>query len=102
MSVFRTLCARMFKESNVRAKFTGAIKWIGKRASKQIRLDYLLLFLSAASYVIVVSYFSVSNHLAFGSNAWDLGTYNQALYSALTRWKPFYHTVDLPGNPTGS
>ncbi len=75
---------------------------MSKRVLSLIRLDYLLLSLCSATYLLVVSYFSVSNHFAFGSNAWDLGVYNQALYSALTRCRLFYHTVDLPGNPTGS
>lgn len=83
--------------------FTKIIRQIRNLWEKRkVKSEYSTLFILAISYIIVVFYVSLSNHLAFGSSAWDLGIYSQSLYSVLAEGKFFYNTVDLPGNPTGS
>lgn len=53
-------------------------------------------------YTLVFSYFSILKHRAFLSTAWDLGVYEQALWTTLNRGKLFYYTPDLAFNPGGS
>ena len=50
----------------------------------------------------VFSFLSVVRYLGFQTFAWDLGIYNQAMYTTLFSGRLFYYTSDLPANPTGS
>jgi uncharacterized membrane protein len=50
---------------------------------------------------MVFSYFTVLKHNVFQSYAWDLGIFNQSLYTTLYGGKLFYYTAELFFNPTG-
>jgi uncharacterized membrane protein len=77
--------------------------WITKVTNRLRTIpDYLIVLSFSLIYITALSYVSLSNHYAFGSNAWDLGIYNQAFYSTLRHGKFFYFTAALPGNPGGS
>jgi len=77
--------------------------WINRITNKLRTVpDYLVVLSFSLIYIAALSYVSLSNHYAFGSNTWDLGIYNQALYSTLRHGKFFYFTAALPGNPGGS
>jgi len=60
-----------------------------------------LLFDLIIIYGIIFSYFTVLKHNLFNSYAWDLGVFNQALYTTLYNGSLLYYTADLFLNPTG-
>lgn len=64
--------------------------------------QYTLLFLSILLYGIIFSYYTLLKHYTFNSYAWDLGIFNQALYTTLFYGKLLYYTADQFLNPTGS
>lgn len=59
---------------------------------------YLLIII----YTIVCSYISILKHNAFLSSAWDLGIFEQAIWSTANRGELFWYSIDLPINPSGS
>ena len=59
---------------------------------------YLLIII----YTIVCSYISILKHNAFLSSAWDLGIFEQAIWSTVNRGELFWYCIDLPINPSGS
>jgi uncharacterized membrane protein len=62
----------------------------------------VLLFIAILIYGIAFSYFTVLKHNVFQSSAWDLGIFNQALYTTLHNGRLFYYTAELYLNPSGS
>lgn len=58
--------------------------------------------LLVAVFCAAFSFYSIVRYLGLQTYAWDMGVYNQALYSTFFGGKPFYYTPDLPANPTGS
>jgi uncharacterized membrane protein len=65
------------------------------------REEYWIL-LAIVVYAIIFSYFTILRMYALSASAWDLGNYNQAIYTTLFNGKLFYYTPDLPANPSGS
>lgn len=53
-------------------------------------------------YTLLFSYFTIFRYLSLHASAYDLGIYNQALFTAVKSGKFFYYTADLPANPSGS
>jgi len=53
-------------------------------------------------YSALFSLYSTVRYLGLQTTAWDMGIYNQAIYSTLFEGKLFYYTADLPANPSGS
>ncbi len=80
------------------------LPWI--RRLKPVLFEFLSSPAFVALLVIVYSsafsLYSTARYLGLQTGAWDTGTYNQALYTALFSGKLFYYTADLPANPTGS
>jgi len=62
--------------------------------------EYIVVLLIVA-YTVIFSYFSILKHEAFLSTGWDLGVYEQALWTTLNHGKLFYYTPDLAFNPGG-
>lgn len=60
-----------------------------------------LLIACIATYSLVFFTATLWKHLSFNSYAWDLGTFDQILYSSVFAGRPFYYTLDLFMNPTG-
>lgn len=65
------------------------------------REEYWILLLTII-YAMFFSYFTILRMYALSASAWDLGNYNQAIYTTLFNGKLFYYTPDLPANPSGS
>jgi uncharacterized membrane protein len=64
---------------------------------------YILLLLTAILiYGTVFSYFTTMKHYRFSSYAWDLGTFDQALYTTWFHGRLFYYTPELLVNISGS
>ena len=61
-----------------------------------------MLGVAVCGYVILFSYMTILKYLALRSSAYDLGIYNQAMFTATRLGRLFYYTPDLPANPGGS
>ena len=63
---------------------------------------YLLLLLVAIlTYTAVLSYVTILKHNLFLTTAWDLGIYEQSIWSTVNAGKFFWYTIELPINPSG-
>jgi len=62
----------------------------------------LFMLASIAVYSAVFSYFTYLKHMSFLSYAWDLGTFDQIMYSSVFAGKPFYYSADLFMNGSGN
>jgi uncharacterized membrane protein len=54
------------------------------------------------AYTAIFSYLTILRYLSLKASAYDLGNYNQALFTAAKDGRFFYYTSDLPANPGGS
>jgi len=61
-----------------------------------------VLFAMIIAYVAVFSYFTILKYCAFRSYAWDLGIFNQSLWTTLNEGRLFRHTLELFLNSSGS
>jgi uncharacterized membrane protein len=68
---------------------------VGKRC-----LCIVVLFIIA--YVVFFSTYTILRHYSYQSTAWDLGVYEQALWTTANDGKLLYYTPDLMFNPGGS
>jgi uncharacterized membrane protein len=59
------------------------------------------VFVSILTYTILLSYISILKHQLFLTTAWDLGIYEQGIWSTVNSGKLFWYTVELPINPNG-
>ncbi len=62
----------------------------------------IVLGVAVCAYVILFSFMTILKYLALRSFAYDLGIYNQAMFTATKFGRLFYYTPDLPANPGGS
>ena len=60
------------------------------------------LYLCVIIYTSLFTYHTYLKHLSFSSFAWDLGIFNQLIYSSVFEGKLFYYTPELYMNPQGS
>ncbi len=68
----------------------------------QNRHSELLVLALVAVYTTVFSYLTIMRYRSLHSSAYDLGIYNQSLYTTVQFGRFFYYTADLPANPSGS
>ncbi|MCD6465104.1 DUF2079 domain-containing protein [Candidatus Bathyarchaeota archaeon] len=81
------------------------VERIPKKILKNLRIKSiydLAIWMPITVYAIVFSYFTILKHYTFNSYAWDLGVFNQALYTTVFYGKPLYYTADLYLNLAGS
>ncbi|MEM2341426.1 MAG: DUF2079 domain-containing protein [Candidatus Bathyarchaeia archaeon] len=62
----------------------------------------ILVFIPILLYAIIFSYYTLLKHYTFNSYAWDLGIFNQALYTTLYHGKLLFSTAELFMHPSGS
>jgi uncharacterized membrane protein len=62
----------------------------------------IALGVAVCGYAILFSFMTILKYLALRSSAYDLGIYNQAMFTATRFGRLFYYTPDLPANPGGS
>ncbi len=65
-------------------------------------LSALITALMVCLYTISFSCFTILKHNSFRTYAWDLGIFNQALWSTMKYGKLFYNTPELLVNPSGN
>jgi len=96
MDKFAVLTSKL-RNSLVLLKQRGLQFWNALRAHPY----FVLLLVAISIYGIVFSYFTVLKHNLFLSSGWDLGVFDQALYTTLHNGKFLYYTADLFLNPSG-
>jgi uncharacterized membrane protein len=62
----------------------------------------LAVLASIAAYSLALSWFTVSKHYSFSTYAWDLGIFDQALWTTVNLNKLFYYTCELHLVESGS
>ncbi len=62
----------------------------------------VLLSVSILLYTVVFSYIAISKHYAFMSTAWDLGIYEQVIWSTINTGRLFWYTPEVLINPSCS
>lgn len=62
----------------------------------------LLVFAFIISYTLVFSWYTILHHRSFNTFAWDLGIYNQAMWTTVRQGRLFYTTCELHFVPNGS
>ena len=72
------------------------------RTSITSRRYEIALGVAISSYTILFSFMTILKYLALRSSAYDLGVYNQAMFTTTRFGRFFYYTPDLPANPGGS
>lgn len=77
---------------------TETIKSLKRKIMKD-KLQFILI-LCITVYTIIFSYCTILRHYSFDSGAWDLGTYEQMLWTTINSGRLFYTAPD-PINPTG-
>ena len=78
---------------------------VEKRFSRKILrrdLSEIIVFLAVICYTIILSYYAIAKYNAFNAYAWDLGIFNQSLWTTLHTKNFLFSTVELFINPTGS
>jgi uncharacterized membrane protein len=78
--------------------------FLKKICDKMFRLktEEKIVILAVIAFTIVMSYFSIMRMYALKSSAWDLGIYNQAMYTFVHDGKMFFLTPEALNNPGGS
>ncbi len=68
------------------------------------RIDayFLSVILIMTIFIVLGSSLSYIKYLTYNAYAWDLGIFEQALFSAAFYHRLFYYTVELYANPSGS
>jgi uncharacterized membrane protein len=66
------------------------------------RLPLLLVAAGVLTYAVVLSWLTIWRYETFQTLAWDLGTYNQSLYTTAHDHLLFYYTTELPSGVGGS
>jgi uncharacterized membrane protein len=75
--------------------------WLSKKLLRRDRSE-IILYLFIITHIIVFSSLTILRHYAFKTRAWDLGIFTQSLWTTLNANGFFYHTCELPINPSGS
>ena len=88
------------------SRLRNLLLWISQRvihlwAAIRAQPYLVLLFVAILIYGLVFSYFTVLKHNLFQTSGWDLGVFDQALYTTLHDGKLFYYTADLFLIPSG-
>jgi uncharacterized membrane protein len=68
--------------------------------SKLRRHPFLFLCAFILMYIIVFSYVSILKHDAFESSAWDLGIYEQIIWSTTNTGRIFWYTAEILITPS--
>ena len=66
------------------------------------RKTVVLLCVAILLYISIFSYLAILKHYAFKSTTWDLGIYEQVLWSTANSGRVFWYTPEIAINPSGS
>ena len=75
--------------------------FLSRKILRREVVEYIVI-LSILLYTIIFSYFTIYKHSSFETYAWDLGIFDQSLWTTINEGKLLYHSLDLYLNPSGS
>lgn len=92
------------------SKLAGKLKRISlDSVEKSLRTKFLgrergelLVYAFILSYTLIFSWHAILQHLSFHTLAWDLGIYDQAMWTTAHQGRLFYYTCELYYVPSGS
>lgn len=64
-------------------------------------ISEIIVYLSVLCYALIFSYFTILKYNSFNAYAWDLGIFNQSLWSTVHGGRLFFNTVEQFINPSG-
>jgi uncharacterized membrane protein len=64
-------------------------------------ISEIIVYLSVLCYTVMFSYFTILKHNSFNTYAWDLGIFDQSLWTTLHSGRLFFSTVELFIVPSG-
>lgn len=67
-----------------------------------VELSIVAVAAAIVIYTVVFSLFTIMRNYCFETYAWDLGIFNQALWTTVHNGRLFYYTPELLINPSGS
>jgi uncharacterized membrane protein len=83
----------------------GSIRQVSRRFEaflSQGRNAEIFVVCLVLAYTVFFSVMTTLRYLSLHASAYDLGIYNQSMYTAARSGRFFYYTADLPANPKGS
>ncbi len=83
-----------------RIAFARIDEWLNKKFLHR-DISELMVYLAVLSYGLIFSYFTVVKFNSFSTYAWDLGIFDQSLWTTLHSGKLFFSTVELFIVPSG-
>ena len=89
------------KKQHLTDTITGFIKKIRDKIF-QLKTEEKIIIFAIFAFTVIMSYFSIMRMYALKSSAWDLGIYNQAMYTFVHDGKMFFLTPEALNNPGGS
>src|SRR5438552_5043277 len=73
-----------------------------KRVRSEMSSNDAFTYLAIVTFGLFFSFVTILRFHSLSSDAWDLGNYNQAMYTFFCCGKPFYWTADILNNTGGS
>ncbi len=81
-------------------EITAFYSWFNKKVLHRDASENVV-YLSVLIYTLIFSYFTIQKYNAFNAYAWDLGIFNQSLWTTLHSGKLFFSTVEQYIIPSG-
>ena len=75
-------------------------EWLNRKFLNR-DISEIVVYLSVICYTLILSYFTFQKYYSFHTYAWDLGIFDQSLWTTIHAGKFFYSTVEQFLNPTG-
>lgn len=75
-------------------------EWLNRKFLNR-DISEIVVYLSVIIYALIFSYFTIQKYYSFNAYAWDLGIFDQSLWTTVHAGKFFYSTVEQFLNPTG-
>jgi uncharacterized membrane protein len=75
-------------------------EWLSRKFLNRDFSEFVV-YLSVICYTLIFSYFTFQKFYSFSAYAWDLGIFDQSLWTTVHAGRFFYSTVEQFLNPTG-
>ena len=80
--------------------FASLDTWLNKKILRRDASE-IIVYLSVLGYTLIFAYFTILKYSAFSAHAWDLGIFDQSLWTTLHAGKLFFSTVEQFIIPSG-
>ena len=76
-------------------------QWFNKKLLHRDTSE-IVVYLAVLCYALIFSYFTIQKYAAFNTYAWDLGIFDQSLWTTVHSGKLFFSTVEQFLSPSGA